>query len=152
MNNFISVLVLKASEIKYNEFLNIVDYFIYPTKVVLFWNIFTSCIPVFKNVLTIFLGTVMKKPENVLSGTSVPRPTPRKSCRSGRNASSSGHNKSNGRGTNISMATRTLNNWWRNWSMPRTPSLWSVLHRGWKLWTPELLFYIWSGKAPSRIY
>lgn len=54
MNKSILVLVLKASEIKYNEFLNIVDYFIYPTKVVLFWNIFTSCFPVIKNVLTIF--------------------------------------------------------------------------------------------------
>lgn len=55
MNNSISVLVLKASE---NEiFLYIVDYSIYPTKVVMFLNIFTSCIPDIKNVFTIFLNS-----------------------------------------------------------------------------------------------
>lgn len=149
MNNFILVLVLKVLEIKYNEFFNIVDYFIYFIKVVLFWNIFILCIFVFKNVLIIFLGIVMKKLENVFSGISVFRFILRKSCRSGRNVLSFGYNKLNGFGINIFMVIRTLNNWWRNWLMLRILSLWLVLYRGWFL---EFLFYIWSGKVFFRIY
>lgn len=71
----------------------------------------------------------MKRPGNARLGTNAPRPIPRKSCRNGRNASSSGNSRSSGPGTSISMATHTLNSWWRNWWMLRTQSLWWVSSR-----------------------